>query len=62
MLLELQQGTKLRKEGKDTDEICVTVSVSRKLDRKLLKVDDLVPETVSGFKTDVVERGEILAE
>jgi len=49
------------KEDKDTGEICVTVFVSQKLDRALVKADDLVPETVGGFKTDVVETGEIFA-
>jgi len=50
------------KEGKDTGEICVTVFVSQKLDKALLKVNDLVPDTVGGFKTDIVETGEIFAE
>jgi len=50
------------KEGKDTGELCVTVFVSQKLDKALLKVNDLVPDTVGGFKTDIVETGEIFAE
>jgi len=49
------------KDGRETDEICVTVFVSQKLDRALVKDDDLVPNTVGGFKTDVVETGEIFA-
>jgi len=49
------------KGDRDTGDICVTVFVSQKLDKALVKADDLVPATVSGFKTDVVETGEIFA-
>jgi len=49
------------KESKDTGEPCITVFVSQKLDRALLKSEDIVPEEIAGFKTDVVEAGEIFA-
>jgi S1-C subfamily serine protease len=50
------------KDGKDTGEPCVTVFVSQKLDKALLKADDLVPSAIAGIKTDVVETGEIFAQ
>mgnify|MGYP000229832801 CR=1 FL=1 len=49
------------KESKDTGEPCITVFVSQKLDRALLRSEDIVPEEIAGFKTDVVEAGEIFA-
>lgn len=51
------------KEGKDTGEPCVTVFVSQKIkDKKLIKDKDLILPTMGGFKTDVVETGEIFAQ
>jgi hypothetical protein len=49
------------KVGKDTGERCLTVFVSQKLEPALVRVDDLVPETLGKFKTDVVESGHIFA-
>lgn len=49
------------KNGQDMDEECITVFVSQKLDKALLKDSDLIPENLSGLKTDVVETGVILA-
>lgn len=49
------------KEGKDTGEPSIVVFVSQKLDKALIKPDDLVPETVEKFKADVIETGEIFA-
>ena len=53
------------KEGVDTGEPCVTVLVSQKIDikkyPKLLPPKDRVPPKLKGFKTDVVEVGEIFA-
>ncbi len=49
------------KEEKDTGEPCITVFVSQKLDKTLLKDDDIVPKETEGFKTDIVETGEIFA-
>jgi S1-C subfamily serine protease len=53
-------GNKVSK-GKDTGEPCITVLVSQKLDEPLLSKEDFIPKTVSGFKTDVIETGEIFA-
>ena len=49
------------KEGKDTGKPCITVFVSQKLDKALLKAENIVPEETAGFKTDVVETGDIFA-
>lgn len=53
-------GHKIKK-GKDTGEPSIVVFVSQKLDKELIKPDDLVPETVEKFKADVIETGEIFA-
>lgn len=50
------------KEEKDTGKPCLTVFVSQKLDPDMIRVEDMIPETVGKFKTDVVETGEIFAE
>ena len=49
------------KDGRDTGDLCVTILVSQKLDKALLKADDQIPKSIGGFKTDVVETGEIFA-
>ena len=49
------------KEDKDTGEPCITVFVSQKLDKALLKAENIVPKETAGFKTDVVETGDIFA-
>jgi hypothetical protein len=47
------------KEGRDIGDLCVTILVSQKLDKALLKAGDEIPTSIKGFKTDVVETGEI---
>jgi hypothetical protein len=47
--------------GEDTGEACITVSVSQKLDDQWLSEADTIPERVNGFRTDVIETGEIFA-
>jgi len=51
------------KNGVDTGEPCLTVFVSQKIhDKTLLRPENIVPkETKKGFKTDVIETGEIFA-
>jgi len=53
-------GHKIKSE-KETGDTCLTIYVSHKLDKKLLKKDDLVPDNVGKYKTDVIETGEIFA-
>jgi len=47
--------------GHPTDEPCVVVFVERKVPRAQLRPKDLIPETIEGMKTDVVETGRIQA-
>lgn len=49
------------KEDKDTGEPCITVFVSQKLDKALLKDEHIVRKETAGFKTDIVETGDIFA-
>jgi len=49
-------GYKVR-EGFVTDELCLVVSVTHKVDPSALSVNDLVPKSLDGIKTDVVETG-----
>lgn len=49
------------KDGVETGEPCLTVFVSQKLDKTLLRPENIVPKEIKGFKTDVVETGEIFA-
>lgn len=49
------------KNGKETGDPCLTVYVESKLDKNLIGADDLIPATIGGFKTDVVESGVIMA-
>lgn len=53
-------GEKIKNQ-QNTGENCITVFVSQKLDTSLLKNDDLIPENLSEFKTDVIETGVIFA-
>jgi hypothetical protein len=48
-------------EGQETGDTSLTVFVSQKLDPSLLAEDDLIPEQVGKFKTDVVQTGDIFA-
>jgi len=55
-------GHKLKeKADKQTDEPCLTVFVSQKLDKDLLKPEDLIDPKIEQFNTDVIETGEIFA-
>ena len=47
--------------GVRTDELCLIVSVAKKVLRAELAPDDLVPQAVEGIKTDVQETGVIRA-
>jgi hypothetical protein len=53
-------GHKISK-GVDTGEPCLTVLVSQKLEKPMLRAENMVPKEVKGFKTDVLETGEIFA-
>ncbi len=47
--------------GRETAEPCVVVFVERKIPRAQLRPKDLIPDTIEGMKTDVVETGRIQA-
>lgn len=47
--------------GVVTDELAVIVSVRRKVAEAELSAADLVPKTIDGIRTDVIETGEIVA-
>jgi hypothetical protein len=47
--------------GAVTDELSLVVSVTRKLARTALDAADLVPESVDGIRTDIVETGNLRA-
>ncbi len=49
------------KADRETGDHCIAVFVSQKLDKSMLRDEDLVPATLGKFKTDVVETGEIFA-
>ena len=53
-------GHKISK-GVDTGEPCLTVLVSQKLEKPMLRAENMVPIEFKGFKTDVLETGEIFA-
>lgn len=48
-------------DGVDTGEPCITVFVSQKLDKELLRDADLIDPEMKGYKTDIIETGEIFA-
>ncbi|MFP4017457.1 MAG: serine protease, partial [Halanaerobiales bacterium] len=48
-------------DGKKTDEPCITIFVSQKLEEVQLREKDIVPSEINKFKTDVVEIGEVFA-
>ena len=48
-------------EGVMTDEICIVVSVEKKVPLAQLAEADMVPQTVDDVKTDVLETGLITA-
>jgi hypothetical protein len=49
------------KDGKDTEEPCIMVLVSQKLDKAELKEQHIIKEEIDGHKTDILETGEIFA-
>lgn len=51
-------GVKIR-DGKITNEKCIIVGVKKKKDLSLLTKDEVVPKSVLGVKTDVVEVGDL---
>ena len=53
-------GYKLREGRKSTDP-CLSIFVTRKVDKNELSLDDLIPPQIGGFKTDVVEAGPVFA-
>lgn len=48
-------------KGKETDKLCVQVYVEKKVKKSDLATSDLVPSTISGIQTDVVEVGVVEA-
>ena len=48
-------------QGKTTDEVCVKVLVERKLAPVALKAEHLVPKSVNGIPTDVIQVGQLRA-
>ncbi|MCR4406155.1 MAG: S1 family peptidase [Anaerolineae bacterium] len=50
-----------QREGKWTDELCVVVSVTKKLPKAQLTAEDIVPQTLGEVKTDVLEIGVVRA-
>ena len=50
------------KNGVNTGKKCMTVFVSKKVDKSYLKKKELVPGKIDGLETDVVEIGEVVAE
>jgi hypothetical protein len=53
-------GHKIKGEV-ETDEPCLTVFVSQKVDKELLTKTDLVPKTIQDIQTDVINAGTIFA-
>lgn len=47
--------------GAFTDDVCIVVSVKRKVPAALLSREDLIPATLDGVPVDVIETGEIVA-
>lgn len=53
-VLNVTAGTKIV-GGKDTGEPCIVVYVARKVEPRMLSAGEMVPLTVEGVPTDVVE-------
>ncbi len=47
--------------GQQTPEVCIVVSVKKKVVASNLKPRDLIPASIEGVPVDVVETGEIRA-
>lgn len=45
--------------GKISEELCIRVYVEKKIAKSRIKEEDLIPETLDGYKTDVIEIGTI---
>ena len=43
--------------GKISEELCIRVYVEKKIAKSRIKEEDLIPETLDGYKTDVIEIG-----
>lgn len=48
-------------KGISTGEICIVFLVEKKIDSRYLSAEELIPESVSGIKTDVIQTGLITA-
>ena len=46
-------------DGKNTEELCIQVLVSKKIDEKSLATNDIIPKEYLGIKTDIIEVGSI---
>ena len=53
-VLNIRKSTKFVK-GKDTGKPCITFFVTRKLKSSKLTKEELIPKTVKGIITDVIE-------
>jgi hypothetical protein len=47
--------------GKRAEEVCIVVSVKKKLPAWRLKDDEVIPLSIDGVPVDVIETGEIRA-
>ncbi|MCW1971035.1 MAG: S1 family peptidase [Anaerolineae bacterium] len=50
------------KANTNTGDICLTVFVTQKVSKKSLKDNEIIPETISNLKTDVIEIGPVYAQ
>lgn len=48
-------------QGAKTGEPAIIIGVVKKLPKELLKASDVIPPTLNGIKTDVIQVGEIRA-
>ncbi len=48
--------------GQRTDEVCIVVSVTKKLPTSELKRSDVLPTSIDGVPIDVIETGVIRAQ
>lgn len=47
--------------GQRAEEVCIVVSVKKKMPASQLSRDDLIPMSIDGVPVDVIETGEIRA-
>ena len=50
-----------QRNGEATDELCLVVMVSRKLERRELAAEDTLPRELDGLPLDVIETGAFVA-